>query len=103
MRHVKPPKVPENPPQVLRTEEIRALLDTVLEATVWNGQGCGIEVRSPDGAKVKEVGVGTDGFPSVGVLHSSVLGLSRTSRRKRRIVDLAQAEDVEEFGASRPR
>lgn len=28
MRHVKPPKVPENPPDILRTEEIRALLDT---------------------------------------------------------------------------
>ena len=27
MRHVKPPRVPENPPQVLRPEEIRALLD----------------------------------------------------------------------------
>jgi site-specific recombinase XerD len=26
MRHVKPPKVPENPPDVLRTDEIRALL-----------------------------------------------------------------------------
>jgi site-specific recombinase XerD len=26
MRHVKPPKVPENPPDILRTDEIRALL-----------------------------------------------------------------------------
>ncbi|MGZ8600044.1 MAG: tyrosine-type recombinase/integrase [Actinomycetota bacterium] len=66
MRHVKPPKVPENPPDVLREEEIRALLaacggrtfeDRRDAALVWTLYDTGIRLAECAGLELDDVDV----------------------------------------------
>jgi site-specific recombinase XerD len=82
MRHIKPPKVPENPPDILREDEIRALLgacegrefdDRRDAAIVWILYDTGIRLAECAGLELEDVDI-TD-RPEI-----TVLGKGRKER-----------------------
>jgi site-specific recombinase XerD len=82
MRHVKPPRVPENPPPVLRTEEVRALLDACDGKTFEDRRDAAlVMVLFDTGLRLAEcAGITTDDIDLADLREVRVLGKGRKER-----------------------